>query len=377
MNTYEDSRIINLNSANAIKNNGTFLSDVYFPFTGLIKDEPDIVEIKFEILNAQFPYSFYNINIYNNVLKISIDGGLTIKTLTLTRGNYNANNLITEIITQLNINSITDITITISAITGCLTFTKATGNFTIYNNGSTLLNVLGFENQDYTSTLSILIAPFPLNLLGTLNLRIISNELSTNTYDSSVNGSYFVLLSVPIEAGNFGLILYDNITQTKSILNNKILNGFDIAILSDDNNYINFNNINWSISIVLTIIRKRIEKTDTTFKDIISPINKLIATIKEDVSKGVVGDVIPTQENQNIKESQDLQDNQNVQENTDNQNIQDLQNEEIVEDVIPIQENQNQEDIIQNEEIQPDIEDEDDLDILLYNNPDLRNGLNI
>lgn len=261
METFTETKIINLNSKNSIKNNSTFLSDVYFPFSGLLKDEEDILERYISIQNAQIPFSFYNINVYNNILKIQIS--TTVYTLTLTRGNYNATTLITEIQTQLTNNGITDITLSISPTTGILTFTKTTGSFILISSGSTIYEVLGFVvGINYTSAVQQIIAPYPLNLLGTLRLRICSYEISTNNID-------FTLITIPIETGNFGLIQYTNITNIKATLNNLSLDGFDISIIDDDNNYINFNNINWTMTFVLTLIRKRPNISPTKFIDVV------------------------------------------------------------------------------------------------------------
>lgn len=261
METFTETKIINLNSKNSVKNNSTFLSDVYFPFSGLLKDEEDILERYISIQNAQIPFSFYNINVYNNILKIQIS--TTVYTLTLTRGNYNATTLITEIQTQLTNNGITDITLSISPTTGLLTFTKTTGSFILISSGSTIYEVLGFVvGINYTSAVQQIIAPYPLNLLGTLRLRICSYELATNNID-------FSLITIPIETGNFGLIQYTNITNIKATLNNLSLDGFDISIIDDDNNYINFNNINWTMTFVLTLIRKRPIISPTKFIDVV------------------------------------------------------------------------------------------------------------
>jgi len=45
MDTYIDQRIITLSSNNATQNNGTFLSDVFFNFRGLVKEDDDNREI--------------------------------------------------------------------------------------------------------------------------------------------------------------------------------------------------------------------------------------------------------------------------------------------------------------------------------------------
>ena len=135
--------------------------------------------------------------------------------------------------------------------------------FSLRSSGSTIYEVLGFVvGTNYNSTSSKIIAPYPLHLLGTLRLRICSYELSTNNID-------FSLITLPIETGNFGLIQYTNITNIKATLNNTSLDGFDISIIDDDNNYVNFNNINWTMTFVLTIIRNRPNKNTTKFNEII------------------------------------------------------------------------------------------------------------
>lgn len=319
METFIETKIINLNSKNSIKNNSTFLSDVFFPFSGLLKDDDDIIERYISIQNAQIPFSFYNINIYNNILVIQIIS--TLYTLTLTRGNYNATSLITEIQTQLTADGITDLTLSISSTTGLLTFTKTTGSFSIRTSGSTIYEVLGFVvGTNYNSVSSKIIAPYPLNLLGTLRLRICSYELSTNNID-------FGLITLPIETGNFGLIQYTNITNIKATLNNTSLDGFDISIIDDDNNYVNFNNINWTMTFVLTLIRKRQNITTTKFNEIIK---QNITPIEE------------PQETSQIQETQQV--------------------EEIPVEEIPVEEEQYIEEIATEEPIR------DDLDLLLYNN---------
>jgi hypothetical protein len=285
MSTYIDQRQIILNSDNATLNNGTYLSDVSFKFTGLIQqNDADIEEITIQVQNAQIPISFYNINVYNNILNITYNS--TPYTLTLTRGNYNSTTLINEIIAQLLTVSISDITITISSITGLLTFTRAGSlNFTINSTG-TINKVLGFVvGTTYTSIGGILTAPFPLNLLGILKLKIASDELNTNNYDSSVSGSLNILATIPIEAGSFGLILYDNISNTQSILSNPLLNGFDLKIYGDDNNLVNFNNVGWTVSLLLSITRRRTEKSKTIFSKIVQPINQIDPTFLDNELK--------------------------------------------------------------------------------------------
>lgn len=266
MNTYTENKIVNLNSKNAIKNNSTFLSNVIFNTQGLITDDDDIIERYITIQNAQIPFSFYNINIYNDIIKIEINS--IIYTLVITRGNYNANTLIEEIQIQLSNNLINDLKLTISETTGLITMTKITGEFTILFNGSTMYNILGFfDNIDYTSSSGILICPHPLNLLGTLRLRICSHEISTDNLDYS-------LLSIPIDVGNFGLIQYTNISGIKLKLNNINLDIIDIIIIDDDDNLINFNGINWTMTLLISIVKTKPINNNIKFNDVVNNMNK-------------------------------------------------------------------------------------------------------
>jgi len=296
MDTYIDERILTLSSLNATQNNGSFLSDVVFNFRGLIKEDSDIQDVKISIQNAQIPNSFYTINVYNNIL--ILDYNSITYTFTITQGNYNSLNLITEITAKFALQGITDITIVTSAITGCMTFTRALSlDFSILSTG-TINQVLGFTpTTTNTSSSGVLTAPFPLNLLGLLKLKIASFEIQTQSYDSSVASNLNILATIPIESGSFGLILYNNFANLQSIINNKTLDGFDLQIYGDDGRLVDFNGINWNISLILAITRIRRQDSKTTFKDLIFPINQLIDTLQQQQQSIVAEDLGQTEQN--------------------------------------------------------------------------------
>lgn len=247
-----ETRLINLNSSNATKNNTTFLSNVFFSFPGLLSSQ-NVKRAAVSVLNAQLPYSFYIINVYNNVLRMSVNGGAQFS-LTLTRGNYNSNTLITEILAQLALAGVTTISIALNTTTGSLSFTTTGTSIEFFATGSTILRVLGFDpSTNYVSVAKVLTAPFPLNLLNTLKIRIASYALSTKTLDSTTRGSLNVLAAFPVNAEGYGLNLYENTTAYKTEIQVNDLNGFDIQILDDDGNLINFNNVYWTITMLLEI----------------------------------------------------------------------------------------------------------------------------
>ena len=65
-----------------------------------------------------------------------------------------------------------------------------------------------------------------------------------------------LLCAIPIDQPAFGLITFNNFTDTKNIINNKTLDKIEIIIKGEDRNLINFNNIDWAIKLKLDITRK-------------------------------------------------------------------------------------------------------------------------
>ena len=81
---------------------------------------------------------------------------------------------------------------------------------------------------------------------------------------SSLNAGMSTLLSIiPIYQPAFSLITYNNFSDTKHIIKNTTLDSIDIQIKGEDENYINFNNIDFTLKLKLDITRKKpLEITD-------------------------------------------------------------------------------------------------------------------
>ena len=247
-----DTRLITISSDSAtLYNNGDFLSDMYFKFDGMLKDEDDIIYSQISIHTAQIPISFYVVNVYNNkfVYKYSTN---SITTVYFDVGNYNANTFLTYF------NSVIPNVV--------LVFNKINGKFTISSNNSLIIypdstcyKLLGLKaGITYSDTTSpyIIQPPFPCQFQGISRIKINSNELSGYSMDSSM-GSYSPLIDcITVNSSAFGVILFQNVINLKTPLRNKILNGFDIQFMDDDNNLINFNGCEWNLTLELNIIRQ-------------------------------------------------------------------------------------------------------------------------
>ena len=335
MTTYIDSRIINLNSDKATTyNNGTDLSNLIFSFPALLKSEDNILNCQLGILNAQFPVSFYIINEYNNYLQYIHNG--TTYNLYVPYGNYNSSTLSSYLQTTMTYDSHSNWTISISKSTGLFTFTS-TQAFILKGNISTIAGILGMSKTNNNSTLIspyTLTCPYPVNLLGIKKLKISSATLAVNSADSWAGGFCNIIGTIPVNQPSYGLIQYMNQGNPHGNLRSKTIDLIDIQVLDEFNNLVNFNNVNWTLSLELIILRQLT----------ITPFN------------------FPTQD---ILQQQD--DDTEQQQEDDIEQQQDT-TQDTTQDTAPTDDTDIQPSYINNDGsvINPDIN--NDLDLLLYNN---------
>jgi hypothetical protein len=309
-NTILEHKLITLNSRYANKLNGTFNSNVIFNFKGILTDEDDIISSNICVMNGQIPVSFYTINETNNYFQISTAG--IYEDIVIPYGNYNGNTLISTILAlwALTPSGVGNpITLTLSSINGKLTF-GYTGTFAInfpfyVYNSTTQINysfrILGFQqNTNYNVSFApyALLAPYPLNLLGVNRLAIRSNKLAINSFNSVSLNLGITLSTIPVDQPAFSLINYTNQTDlNKALLRVNIIDEIDINIVDEDNNLINFNNIDWTIALVLENVRVIPVKFTDTFSSLI----KNSQTIKEENTE------LRDEEKQELKDLADLE----------------------------------------------------------------------
>ena len=235
MSIIKDTKKYFLTPSGGIRLNDTYNSNIDFAVNGVIQDEKYILYNTLSIVHAEIPYSFYVINVYNNLLSLST-GDIYID-----RGNYNATSLMKFINSKLPTHML-------------LTFNSSNGKFTLtYNqpffikDTTTIYRILGLEKKEYNSISNIINFPYPANLLGTKNLYIKTNfhisnlNLLTNDYDT--------LACIPVNIEPYSIIMFNNYSNSAHMVKNKTLDSINIRIYDDDNNLVNFNNVDWSITI--------------------------------------------------------------------------------------------------------------------------------
>lgn len=272
-----ESRLINMNSANAlIKNNGTYNSDVVFKFPGLVKPEQYITGIQFQLLDAQLPVSFYNINYTNNTLNYQLSS--VNYTITADVGNYNFNSLATQLVAKFLANGHI-FTIKINKQNGIITIETPETNFILQV--SSMFPVLGLLLSNHISSSFSLTADYPLNLLGITKIKIQSVNLSSYNADSSNSGNSNNIGLIPVDQPSFGLIVFENKSSSKFDLRNNQIDEIDLQITDQNNNLINFNNIDWNLTILIETTREVETLSQTQMADILKEQNKLLADMTQ------------------------------------------------------------------------------------------------
>lgn len=262
MNVITDTKQIHLSPSGATdKKNGILNSSLQFNIPFFIRKEKNLIYNTIKVLHAEIPYSFYIINEYNYKLVLSTG------TINFPYGNYNANTFMQMLQPLLPVNM-------------SIIFDTFTGKFTLnYNqsfsvlSSSTCSKLMGFiKSIVLTSSSNKIVFTYPANFLGTKNLYIKTPNLLIENYNTNTK-DYSTLLSLPVGVSPFGIINYDNVSSSKNVIKNT--NGtdtLDVLIVDDDNNPVDFNNIDWSITLELESVVQIQQTYQNTVQDYLNEI---------------------------------------------------------------------------------------------------------
>jgi len=332
----KERRLINLNSEDAtFKNNGTYLSNVSFGFSHVLKEERDVIYVEGGVLNAQIPVSFYSINYTNNILYYSLNS--TIFSITIPVGNYNFTTFASAMVAQFLANGHT-MTVTINQTTGVITITNSTGTLNYFQeSGSTSWRVLGFEkgSGNFNATANVLTPPYLLNLLGPKKLKIFCEAFSISSVDSKNYSTSTLIDTISIDVPSYSQLNYTNQTGEYGRLKKKEINTIDILICDENNNPINFNNTDWSLTLALIIFRQ-VEVTNSDLQPLLNSLGNIESVLEP----------LP-----------------NILDNLTNGREKPIEQ--------PIEEEQPVDNLAENTGYNPPTLETDDLDLLLYENPNL------
>jgi hypothetical protein len=247
---YTKNKLITVNSKYGIQENGTMKSKLLFNYKNLLSNDENILKSFITVINAQIPCSFYVINALNNKLVVA-GPTITETPILISNGNYNANTLISELVSKLFASGLT-MTITINKINGILKFSSNGFLNYYFTSNSTMLEILG-TTSSIIATSTNYTCPYPLNLLGVKKLLIKSTKLSVHSVSTVDYASSNILLTIPSDVSPFSMISYNSQSDAnKNLLNIRSINEIDINIYDENNNYIDFNNLDWTMTLVIS-----------------------------------------------------------------------------------------------------------------------------
>ena len=234
------SRLFNISSATG-RQNGDFCSQIQVQLPDLTFHQDHIQNAYFSVVHAEVPNSFYIINYTNN--QFVLNG----TTYTLTRGNYNVNTFITMLLAAIPVGY----GLTYSSITTKLTMTNAS-SFTINANSkeSTINSVMGLGTSALTGTSVIM--PNVVNFIPLQRINFRTNFFNFACYNT-IDGSQDIFLPLQNNAGQNSIINYVNQTQQKFLIQDRSITAFTITVTDDLNRFINFNGVDWLMTIQIDI----------------------------------------------------------------------------------------------------------------------------
>ena len=99
-----------------------------------------------------------------------------------------------------------------NAITNKFTFTNSVSDFTFTDNPiNSIFKILGFQSgNSYTSNNKSLTAPYSVDFGGLLKLEIKSSTFTLQNCNSFNKGRSRTICSVPVNANQNGVIMYNN-----------------------------------------------------------------------------------------------------------------------------------------------------------------------
>lgn len=203
--------------------------------------------------SAEIPFTFYGINSTNNRFRMSIDGGATFSTVTLTTASYTTDSAFR---TSLQNSLGNGITVAYSTTKGTLTFTHAGGVnfvFDFAQLGGNCATVLGFEDNGVYAFTTTLTSTKVANFFTPYEKLYIRSSLSTLSYDTATLSKSDILEKIQI--GNltpFNQTIYHRATEPyKGLLTQQGFDTLYIKLTDIRNRPIDLNGQDWNLCIVI------------------------------------------------------------------------------------------------------------------------------
>ena len=239
--------------------------------------EEDVEYARYSVNHAVIPVSFYNINETNNLLDINtfINSVFFKTTYAFEYGNYNASTFMAKFKSVLG----TNWTITLNPNSNCFTISTTLSLFQVLSS-STISSVLGFSEtiqSTFTSaTDNAITFPRVCNFLPLPRIHLRCVNLANSLMVNKTNNHSDILVSVPNDAKNNGVIVYHNYGKHSTLIDVPFLQTFVINITNETGAPINFNGISSYFELSIDIFRKRPIERPPTFRQLIRQLSQIL-----------------------------------------------------------------------------------------------------
>jgi hypothetical protein len=263
-------KILHFRSQDASYNDTTGFWTVNIP-EGIAVNEDQYIRI--EVINCAVPYSFYNINRHNyyvDIIESNADGSSAVSwTFICPRGNYNVNQFISIMETQLQTQSLTygrgfTYNITWDRFTNTAVYSIVNANVkcqflfgTGANKDNSLRRVMGFTDKDFEFTSSVALTTDSVMNMSPFDAVYIHSNLGiTNSYETKSKNLSNILIKIPITTLPFSYIQWENTILLTYASYRTTIQTVELAVKDMDGNNFNLNNANWYMSIKFIIEKK-------------------------------------------------------------------------------------------------------------------------
>jgi len=253
---------------------GDLNSHLFIDLTEPIIFDSKIYELHQVVLSGEIPYTFYNVSsdLNNNIIRFTANG----EPLRFTFANKNYD--INEVVKVLNDGNF-PFTVSYDRFTMKLTFANNTNFTNILNlSTSTANKFLGFDENasDITLTPGQSTTSSGVVDLATVHSIFIKSNSSSNMIFSTRAGFSSTIQKISIDVNSGGIIyLNQNDSRQHTVLHSNV-EFLELKLTDQNNNLLNFNNINYEITMAFYIYEKN--KIIRTQNLNIRPRNQVITT---------------------------------------------------------------------------------------------------
>lgn len=206
-----------------------------------------------QVIDAVIPYSFYNVNVTNNILKYVMrlpDTSTTaVQTITLPYANYNITTLIAKLLQLMD----SGFSITYNSSTNKVNITHNANTFWFVS-GTTCGELIGLNEIFPSVETNNWLSDVSINLFTIRNIQVSSSNFIMNNICSATPNKASIITSIPITVNMGSIINYRNINNISSLIHEITnINNLHVQLLDQDGDLLDLNGLHWSINLLLTI----------------------------------------------------------------------------------------------------------------------------